>query len=186
MKKAMIVMAIFLVALVSFIWQNYHRTVQGALEELAEETEGYILPLSDSTLALIMEEDGHVSVATSKIIYPFGWYKDFVIHPIDLNINDVKKENEIAYAHVPKTEDVTCGLIKNEHVAYVVANESYLQTPKELNDNAMKVFSLKDYFDDPQLQDMKLWYSYLLGEGSTMDELFFLDSQKKVIPIEEK
>lgn len=186
MKKAMIVMTIFLVVLVSFIWQNYHRTVQGALEELEEETEGYILPLSDNRLALVIEEDGRVAVATSQIEYLFGWYKDFSIHPIDLNINDVKKENEITYAHALKTEGLTCGLIKNEHVAYMVANESYLQKPKELNDNAMKVFSLKNYFDDPKLQDVKLWYSYLLGEGSTMDELFFLDSQKKVIPIEEK
>ncbi|KAB7709139.1 hypothetical protein F9802_03255 [Bacillus aerolatus] len=160
---------------------NYHHTAEGAMEELEKKTDGHILTLPDNTLTFLIEEDGRVSVASSYVFYPFGWYKDFEIHPTALNVYDINEEREIPYAHAPKTEGLTFGLIKNERVEYLVPSEFNMKLQDQ---NATKVFHLEEELNDPELKQVKLWYSFLLVEGSAMNELFFLDKNKEVLSVE--
>ena len=183
MKKILygaLVVTILIIGIVGNFMLNYHSTPEGAMDELNKQTEGLILPLSDNTEALLIEEDGTVSVASSKIVHPLGWYKDFDLSKTDLNVYETDLEKEIPYTHAPKTEGLSFGLIKNEQI------ESSLVGIELRKQSATNVFHLEDHLENQRLTNVKLWYSFVLGEGDTFDDVFFLDKNKEVVQLEQE
>jgi len=174
------IIVILILGIVGNFILNYHTTPEGAMDELNKKTEGHILPLSDNTVALLIDEDGAVSVASSKIVHPLGWYKDFDLSKTDLNVYETDFEKEIPYTHAPKTEGLSFGLIKSEQV------ESSLVGIELRKQSATNVFHLEDYLENQGLKSVKLWYSFVLGEGDTFNDVFFLDINKEVVKVEQE
>ena len=98
----------------------------------------------------------------------------------DLNVYETDLEKEIPYTHAPKTEGLSFGLIKNEQI------ESSLVGIELRKQSATNVFHLEDHLENQRLTNVKLWYSFVLGEGDTFDDVFFLDKNKEVVQLEQE
>ncbi|MFJ7826698.1 hypothetical protein [Psychrobacillus sp. NPDC096623] len=174
----MAVLVILVLGVVVYIIQNYHSSTLGALNELKKKTGGEVLSLSDDTLALVIHEDGNISIAYSEALYTAGLYKDFDIYQSLLNVYDIRQENDIPYTNSPKEAGLSFGLVKNRDIEYSI------REMKLLNENATIVFHLYEYIDDPELKDIKLWYVYSdFAPGSSVNELYFLDKEKEEVQL---
>lgn len=173
-------LAIIILGITGYLILNYHTTAEGAIDELRAETKTPTLQW-DETKAFIIEEDGRISIAYSKVTrLPSRIYKDFEISPTKLNINDIEGEKDILYSNFPK-EYSAFGLIKSDQVEYSIRSN-----PNQL-DNAMKVFHLDEYFDDTKFRDVKLWYiPFTLSPENIEEVLNFLDKNNKVLEVDKE
>lgn len=183
MKKLFLAIIALLVILISgivvFTIQHYHTSTLGALSELKGQTDGQVLSLSDDTLALIIHEDGYISIAYSEALYTAGLYKDFDIYPSQLNVYDINGENDIPYTNSPKKAGLSFGLVKSEDIEYSI------REMRLVNENATKVLNLDEYLDNPELKDISLWYVYSnFAPGSSVNELYFLDKNKEEVQLQ--
>lgn len=181
MKRSLFIVVVVLIfAIVGNFILNYHTTQEGAMDELNKKSDGKVIPLSDNTEALLIQKDGTVLVASSKVVRPLGWYKDFSVSNTDLNVYETDFEENAPYTHAPKTEGLSFGLIKSKQI------ESS-STENELSrQNTTTVFQLEDLLEDERLKNVKLWHSFILGEGDTIDDVLFFDKNKEVVEVEQE
>lgn len=167
------------IGIVIYYSVNYHTTPEGALKELRQKTTAEVLPLPDNTVALLVEKDGTVSIASMNVLRPFWLYKDFTVYPTELNLYKANYENEVPYTVGPGSIKYTVGLIKNEKIGYTAYGSSVQ------NDNVTNVFSVHDHLDNPALSNVKLWF--ITERASSSDVLkegvIFLNEDGKVIDL---
>lgn len=184
MKKIMhsILVALCLVGLGTaayYIYTNYHKTPESALEELRQQTNAHILTLSKNNLVLLVDAKGDVSIAFMKVERLFNLYKDFKVFPTPLNIYSSDLENEIPYATGPWYLEFTFGLIKNDNVEYTALGSTVRKG------NVHGVFAIEDVINDADQTGVKLWYisSGSSSPGDLRSKILFLNENKEIIEI---
>lgn len=184
MNKKLLFTAIIILLLTTcgYLFFKYHPTAEGAFKELEEREAGDVIPLSDDRRALLIEENGDVSIAFSKVTPLLRWYEDFKVLPTSLNINDIKEPNQIPYVESPLGDSIHIGLIKKANVEYTISG---LRKNLDFQQNTLSVFNLKEYRKGERaFNDVKLWWTtYPLDQQSQEDHFFFLDKNKKILEI---
>jgi hypothetical protein len=165
-----------------YIYTNYHKTPESALEELRKQTNAHILTLPMNNLVLLIDEKGDVSIAFMEGERLFNLYKDFKVFPTPLNIYSSDLENEIPYATGPWYLEFTFGLIKNDNVNYTALGSTVRK------DNVHSVFALEDVINDADQTGVKLSY---ISSGSSSprnlkSRILFLNEDKEIIKIGKK
>lgn len=165
-----------------YIYTNYHKNPESALQELRQQTDAHILELPMNNRVLLIEGNGDIAVAFMEVERLFNLYKDFEVIPTPLNINRSDLENEIPYATGPWYLEFTFGLIKNDHVEYTAQGTTVRK------DNVTPVFSVEDILNDVDQSGIKVWY-ILSGSSSPRDlesKVLFLNEKKELIEMEGK
>lgn len=187
MKKILLYMllSLFLVSLgvaTSYLHANYHKTPEGALRELKQQTDAQILNLPMNNLVLLIDGNGDIAVAFMKVERLFNLYKDFEVIPIPLNIYRSDLENEIPYAIGPWYLEYTFGLIKNEKVDYTVHGSTVRK------DNVYPVFGVNDILSDADLSGVKVWYitSRTTAPVDVERNVLFLNEKKELLETNNK
>lgn len=166
------------IGVAAYLISSYHYTPDAALDELNEKTDAEVLPLTDDTLALLIEKDGTISYASSNVLRPLGWYKDFTVFKTRLNIHDKDINQKIPYINIKSHEQFSYGLINNDKVAYAIVGNP------NIKENAIKTFNLSNYINDPDLRSVKLWYVPIsVNQEHVNNNPVFLDKNNNVLEI---
>lgn len=191
MKKALLILIVCLIVFVSMflvikeIKSNYHKTYQGALNELTQLVDGEIIELRSDRL-LILHDNGDLSIAHSHRNNLFRLNKDFKVINTGLNVFKSVEKSLIPYKDVEEDNESTLGIIKNENVDFVVLHGGYNSgVDYDIND-AAKVISIDDYFNNPKAKGIKVWYVSGDIVPESTSAIKFLNENKEEIAIDKE
>ncbi|MDR7071787.1 hypothetical protein [Fictibacillus barbaricus] len=156
---------------------NFHTTWEGAYQELACSKEKTCITLRDQRYVLLINERGDLSLAITKIIYPFGLYEDFKVYPTEMNSHDKLPENGVSYTSISASGELIFGLTNRTDISFMVS-------VPDLS------FSDQDYFKNEAMplvsinNQKKFWYSYEPSQkGKQPVHIQFLNQQKEKVNV---
>lgn len=177
------VAALLITGTVGFLMMNYHTTGEGALKELEGKIEGQVIPVGQIK-ALVIKENGDIFSAYSMVHYPLGWFEDFSeLYLTGLNVYDLEREDSILYTNDPR-DIFSFGLLKNKQINYAIMRIGELDDKKLDANNALPIFSVENYVDNPAIESVKLWVTGgTIDPTQKTDEVVFLDQNKEIVQL---
>ncbi|MDQ0428603.1 hypothetical protein QOZ98_001429 [Planomicrobium stackebrandtii] len=180
--RSLILVSLLVVILwaVNYLQTNYHKTPEAAFEELVQTSDATVFPLDDNRLALLLNQDGTMSIAHMDVERLFDIYKDFEVFPTKLTVFEDSLDKTIPYTTDPEFLEYSFGLIQNEKAAYTTWKEA--PAGEERN-----VIPLDNFIEDPDLNGISLWtFPGAMLPVDLERMLVFLDGAKKPLSIEDK
>lgn len=183
MKKGLLYGAIGLLVIIFVFYcvtlTNYHFSVEGAWHELERNEHGIIIAPNgrDDGTAYIIHEDGSISFAIAYHTDIIVLYKDFVIYPTNLNINEIPSIDEYHFSKVKNYNvyNMWLGLVSNPNVEYTKYDKKYEYDTKQ------HVINLDKYSNSSKLKGLKLF-----SKGYESVELLLLDDNQNEVQLKKR
>jgi hypothetical protein len=175
-----LLLGLFIVSIACFVIYavlNFHTTREGAYQELACSKKKTCIPLRDERYVLMIDEEGNLSLAITKIIYPFGLYKNFKVYPTELNSHDKLPENGVSYTSISASGELIFGLTNRADISFMVSVPDLSFADQDyLKNEAVPLVSIKN--------QKKFWYSYEPSQkGRRPVHIQFLNQQKEKVNV---
>ncbi|WNB90821.1 hypothetical protein [Bacillus sp. NEB1478] len=176
LRRFLLLISVGLACFIVYFVTHFHTTRDGAYQELTHCDKTYI-QLSDDRYVLVIDNEGNFSLAITKIIYPFGFYKDYEVFPTTLNLHDKLPKVGVSYSAISASKELYFGITDRTDISFMASVPNLSFSDKEyLKREAVSLVPLKN--------QKKFWYNYEPSKkGKPPEHILFLNDNKEIVKV---